>query len=108
MRDPSIAPMGEVRRKALRPEVVSATLPALTAPRLLDQLRERIRFLHYSRSTEQRGHLAASHLQVDIAQSRCLGRAKSLAQALHPDHRGILWRAHRLAPKSNRNHLNDI
>ncbi|RQO61335.1 integrase [Paucibacter sp. KBW04] len=44
--------MGEVRRKALRPKVVSATLPALKAPRLLDQLRERIRFRHYSRSTE--------------------------------------------------------
>ncbi|WP_409993819.1 phage integrase N-terminal SAM-like domain-containing protein [Roseateles koreensis] len=44
--------MGAAKRKALSPEVVSATLPSLKAPRLLDQLRERIRFLHYSRSTE--------------------------------------------------------
>jgi hypothetical protein len=27
-------------------------LPPLKAPRLLDQLRERIRYLHYSRCTE--------------------------------------------------------
>jgi len=52
MRDPSIAPMGEIRSKAPRPAVRSADLPPLTSPRLLDQLRERIRFLHYSRSTE--------------------------------------------------------
>lgn len=52
MRDPSVALKGDVKRKALRPEVVSASLPPLKSPRLLDQLRERIRFLHYSRSTE--------------------------------------------------------
>lgn len=38
-------------RGALRPGSAHR-LPPLTAPRLLDQLRERIRYLHYSRSTE--------------------------------------------------------
>lgn len=36
-----------------RPPESSSGLPALKAPRLLDQLRERISYLHYSRSTEQ-------------------------------------------------------
>lgn len=48
----SIAPIGEVERRALRPAPDMADLPPLKAPRLLDQVRERIRFLHYSRSTE--------------------------------------------------------
>jgi len=39
-------------RGALRP-VTPSTLPALHAPRLLDQVRERVRYLHYSRRTEQ-------------------------------------------------------
>jgi len=37
---------------ALRP-VAPNTMPALQAPRLLDQVRERVRYLHYSRRTEQ-------------------------------------------------------
>lgn len=48
----SIAPIGEVERRALRPAPGLADLPPLKSPRLLDQVRERIRFLHYSRSTE--------------------------------------------------------
>ena len=36
----------------LRP-VVTTMLPPLKAPRLLDQIRERIRYLHYTRGTEQ-------------------------------------------------------
>lgn len=36
-----------------RPPASAPDLPALKAPRLLDQLRERTRYLHYSRSTEQ-------------------------------------------------------
>ncbi|MFG6442808.1 integron integrase [Roseateles sp. LKC17W] len=39
-------------RRAPRPEA-GANLPPLRAPKLLDQLRERIRYLHYSRRTEQ-------------------------------------------------------
>lgn len=40
-------------RKNLRPaELGKAALPPLQATRLLDQLRERIRYLHYSRRTE--------------------------------------------------------
>lgn len=35
------------------PPLSLPTLPPLQAPRLLDQLRERIRFLHYSKSTEE-------------------------------------------------------
>ena len=38
-------------RKTLRP-ASTHRLPPLRSPRLLDQLRERIRYLHYSRSTE--------------------------------------------------------
>ena len=44
------------QRAALRPAPSASTapaLPALRSPRLLDRLRERIRWLHYSRSTEQ-------------------------------------------------------
>jgi len=45
-------PASELQSRArLRPSPVHP-LPPLTAPRLLDQLRERIRYLHYSRSTE--------------------------------------------------------
>jgi integrase len=39
-------------RAALRP-VTADALPPLHAPRLLDQVRERVRYLHYSRRTEQ-------------------------------------------------------
>nr|QZL14090.1 integron integrase [uncultured bacterium] len=38
--------------KRQAPPLSPPTLPPLQAPRLLDQLRERIRFLHYSMSTE--------------------------------------------------------
>jgi hypothetical protein len=41
--------LGERRQS---PPAVAQTLPPLQAPRLLDQLRERIRVLHCSRSTE--------------------------------------------------------
>lgn len=44
------------QRAALRPAPSASTVPALPAlrsPKLLDRLRERIRLLHYSRSTEQ-------------------------------------------------------
>ena len=44
------------QRAALRPAPSASTalaLPALRSPKLLDRLRERIRLLHYSRSTEQ-------------------------------------------------------
>lgn len=48
--------MGEttpmMARRAPQPEA-GANLPPLRAPKLLDQLRERIRYLHYSRRTEQ-------------------------------------------------------
>ncbi|MCV2360400.1 integron integrase [Paucibacter sp. TC2R-5] len=44
--------MGDLGRRAPRPAVALANLPALKSTRLLDQLRERIRSLHYSRSTE--------------------------------------------------------
>lgn len=55
MRESSIAPTGDTFApsppRPARP-VVPISLPPLQAPRLLDQVRERIRFLHYSRSTE--------------------------------------------------------
>jgi integrase len=38
-------------RSALRP-VVTTMMPPLKAPRLMDQVRERIRYLHYTRGTE--------------------------------------------------------
>lgn len=38
-------------RSALRP-VVTTMMPSLKAPRLIDQVRERIRYLHYTRGTE--------------------------------------------------------
>lgn len=41
-----------VSRAPLRPQVAQ-DLPPLRAPRLLDQVRERIRYLHYSRRTEK-------------------------------------------------------
>jgi len=53
MPNPSITPAGGVRlasRGALRPP--DAPLPPLQATKVLDQLRERIRYLHYSRRTE--------------------------------------------------------
>ena len=40
-------------RAALRPAPAMSALPALRSTRLLDQLRERIRLLHYSRRTEE-------------------------------------------------------
>lgn len=42
-----------VSRVGLRPPRPSQALPALQAPRLLDQVRERIRLLHYSIRTEE-------------------------------------------------------
>ena len=40
-------------RGALRPPHPAPRLPALRSTRVLDQLRERIRLLHYSRRTEE-------------------------------------------------------
>ncbi len=43
-------------RKTLRPSAAhgaTAALPPLRSTKLLDQLRERIRYLHYSRRTEE-------------------------------------------------------
>ena len=40
-------------RAAARPEVAAQVLPPLQSPRLLDQVRERIRHLHDSIRTEQ-------------------------------------------------------
>ena len=40
-------------RVAVRPEPAAPVLPPLQSPRLLDQVRERIRLLHYSRRTEE-------------------------------------------------------
>ena len=40
-------------RSALRPPVAAPTLPPLKSVKVIDQLRERIRFLHYSRRTEE-------------------------------------------------------
>ena len=40
-------------RAALRPPPVRDVLPPLQAPKVLDQLRERVRYLHYSRRTEE-------------------------------------------------------
>ena len=39
-------------REAMRP-TIKTMMPPLKAPRLMDQVRERIRYLHYTRSTEQ-------------------------------------------------------
>ena len=41
------------RRADLRPATPAPSLPALRSTRVLDQLRERIRMLHYSRRTEE-------------------------------------------------------
>lgn len=46
----SVAPVSSAR---LRPPPPAVGLPALKSVRLLDQVRERIRYLHYSRRTEQ-------------------------------------------------------
>jgi integron integrase len=54
MFSPSIIPTGEVRpvpRGMLRP--APPRLPPLQSAKLLDQLRERIRYLHYSQRTEE-------------------------------------------------------
>lgn len=45
-------PDATTSRRAMRPAEVQV-LPALRAPRLVDQVRERIRYLHYTRRTEQ-------------------------------------------------------
>lgn len=47
------APLPHRDPRASRPAVQAAALPPLQAARLLDQLRERIRYLHYSRRTEE-------------------------------------------------------
>jgi len=49
---PQTHPVSAQPRATLRP-VKADALPALRAPRLLDQVRERVRYLHYSRRTEQ-------------------------------------------------------
>lgn len=50
--EPLLTP-GFTRRAEMRPLRVAPDLPALTAPRLLDRVRERIRGLHYSLRTEE-------------------------------------------------------
>ena len=52
MSSTSIAPNGGSARRTLRPAKLEPDLPPLQSARLLDQLRERIRFLHYSARTE--------------------------------------------------------
>jgi hypothetical protein len=47
----STAPASQAVRS--RPAVAASVLPALKSTRLLDQLRERVRYLHYSHRTEQ-------------------------------------------------------
>jgi hypothetical protein len=54
------------QRAALRPALALAPLPALRSTRLLDQIRERIRLLHYSRRTEE-----AYVYWGSVAVSRC-------------------------------------
>jgi integrase len=49
---PQTHPVSAQPRATLRP-VKADALPPLRAPRLLDQVRERVRYLHYSRRTEQ-------------------------------------------------------
>ena len=49
----SPAPFGALGGKRFPPPCSGPTLPPLQAPRLLDQLRERIRFLHYSLRREE-------------------------------------------------------
>ena len=46
------SPTREMPSRGTRRPSSAHRLPPLTAPRLLDQLRERVRYLHYSRSTE--------------------------------------------------------
>lgn len=43
----------DVRRTTLRPAAPALELPPLRSPRLLDQVLERVRMLHYSQRTEQ-------------------------------------------------------
>lgn len=51
---PLLGVLAPAPRGLLRPAPASAgALPPLQSPRLLDQLRERIRYLHYSRRTEE-------------------------------------------------------
>ena len=49
---PQISVDSTLPRGAMRP-ALATVLPPLQAPRLLDQVRERVRYLHYSRRTEQ-------------------------------------------------------
>ena len=53
MSGPSIASPGDVVSARLRPALCTAALPPLRASRLLDQLRKRLRYLHYSHRTEE-------------------------------------------------------
>ncbi len=46
------SPDSSLARGALRP-VMTTMMPPLKTPRLMDQVRERIRYLHYTRSTEE-------------------------------------------------------
>ncbi len=48
-----VGKMGGMIARHAPPREANANLPPLQAPRLMDQLRERIRYLHYSRRTEQ-------------------------------------------------------
>ena len=49
----ALTPAPGQRRADLRPATQASPLPALRSIRVLDQLRERIRMLHYSRRTEE-------------------------------------------------------
>jgi len=49
---PSVLPFGTPARGSLRPQAKVLELPALRSVRLLDQVRERLRGLHYSLRTE--------------------------------------------------------
>ena len=49
----SLPTPGFTRRAEQRPLRAAPDLPALTAPRLMDRVRERIRGLHYSLRTEE-------------------------------------------------------
>jgi len=57
-------------RVALRP-VTADALPPLHAPRLQDQVRERVRYLHYSRRTEQAyGHWCKAFIRFHTLRYR--------------------------------------
>ncbi|MBP6224992.1 MAG: phage integrase N-terminal SAM-like domain-containing protein [Rhizobacter sp.] len=48
-----VSPLALPPRKNLQPELAASHLPPLRSVRVLDQLRERLRFMHYSLRTEE-------------------------------------------------------